>query len=223
MGWCTLVNGQTGKQLAGTNYRPAGAVSVGDVLAEVALIAWAATLLCVIALLAGLGLARVVSGRRTKDEGRKSSEGSRAGPLLRPSMSGVPSGPRTIVFRRVYSPELAGEAVPDELSLLAVSLLASAFSAEAGLSPCLLPLLLLFRLSVIYQPLPLNMTPTGWKTRRNALRPHSGQSFNGSAVIGCIFSNLLPHSLHSYSYMGILEFFLLLAVPCTCYSIRNRR
>ena len=67
MGWWTLVNGQPGKQLAGTNYRPAGAVSVGDVLAEVALIAWAATLLCVIALLAGLGLARVVSGRRTKD------------------------------------------------------------------------------------------------------------------------------------------------------------
>ena len=138
-------------------------------------------------------------------------------------MSGVPSGPRTIVLRRVYSFELAGVAVPDELSLLVLSLLASVFSAEAGLSPGLLPLLLLFRLSVIYQPLPLNITPTGWKTRRSALLPHSGQSFNGSEVIGCIFSNLLPHSLHSYSYMGIFRYFLLLAVPGTCYSIRNRR
>jgi hypothetical protein len=85
---------------------------------------------------------------------------------------------------RLYSLELAGELDPAELSLLVLSLLASALSAEADVSLLLLALFLLFRLSVIYQPLPLKITPTGWNTRRSALFPHTGHSFSGSAVIG---------------------------------------
>jgi hypothetical protein len=71
MAWWTLVNGQPGMQLSGANYPPAGTVSVGDVLAEIALVAWAATLLCVIALLTGIALAWLRSRRRTKDDGRE--------------------------------------------------------------------------------------------------------------------------------------------------------
>jgi hypothetical protein len=38
-----------------------------------------------------------------------------------------------------------------------------------------------FRLSVMYQPLPLKTTPTGWMTRWISA-PHSGQTVNGSSL-----------------------------------------
>ena len=62
-----------------------------------------------------------------------------------------------------------------------------------------------FRLSVMYQPLPLKMTPTGWNTRRTGPFPHTSHSVSGSAVKGCTLSKREPHDLHSYSYTGIFS------------------
>jgi hypothetical protein len=92
MAWWTLANGQPGQQLAGSSYRPAGVVSIGDMLAEIALVAWAATVLCVIALLAGLALAWVQDRRGAKDERRTQ-------PILDPSLSAVTAAPRASDFR----------------------------------------------------------------------------------------------------------------------------
>lgn len=84
-------------------------------------------------------------------------------------------------------------------------------SAEAGFESSLplldvLEPLLLFelRLSVMYQPLPLKITPTGCSTRRMGPCPQRAHSVSGSAVTGCIFSNRCPQFLHAYSYTGIL-------------------
>lgn len=55
------------------------------------------------------------------------------------------------------------------------------------------------RLSVMYQPLPLKITPTGWKMRWIGPLPQFTHSVSGSAVIGCIFSKRLAQFLHSYS------------------------
>ena len=52
----------------------------------------------------------------------------------------------------------------------------------------------LLRLSVMYQPLPLKITPTGWNTLRIGPYPQLTHSVSGSAVTGCIFSNRSPHS-----------------------------
>ncbi|MEO8286314.1 MAG: hypothetical protein ABI670_07730 [Chloroflexota bacterium] len=57
--WWTLENGQPGHQLNSVSYRPSGAVSLSDLAAEVALIAWAAALLGVLAWLASLLLSRL--------------------------------------------------------------------------------------------------------------------------------------------------------------------
>lgn len=55
------------------------------------------------------------------------------------------------------------------------------------------------RVSVMYHPLPLNITPTGWIIRRTFSSPQLGQILIGSAVIGCSFSKRLLQFLHSYS------------------------
>lgn len=57
--WWTLLNGHPGELLFSDSYRPAGLTSVGDILAELAMIAWAASFLCIVAYLAGLALARL--------------------------------------------------------------------------------------------------------------------------------------------------------------------
>ena len=54
--WWTLVNGHPGEELVGGSYRPSGTTTVGDILAELAMIAWSASLLCIIAYLVGFGL-----------------------------------------------------------------------------------------------------------------------------------------------------------------------
>ncbi len=81
------------------------------------------------------------------------------------------------------------------LSLLSSLLADEDLSASGALAD--------FLLSVIYQPLPLKITPTGWKMRRIGPCPQFMHSVMGSAVIGCTFSNRVPHDLHSYSYTGI--------------------
>ncbi len=77
--WWTLVDGQPGSQLAGANYRPSGWVSVGDVLAEVALVGWAASLMGLIALLVGrlVGMRNPEFGIRNNDEGRTATTNRR--------------------------------------------------------------------------------------------------------------------------------------------------
>jgi hypothetical protein len=49
-------------------------------------------------------------------------------------------------------------------------------STALGVDDVVLP-----RLSLMYQPLPLNTTPTGWKTRRTS-PPHSGQIEIGASA-----------------------------------------
>jgi hypothetical protein len=55
-----------------------------------------------------------------------------------------------------------------------------------------------FRLSVMYQPDPLNTIPAGNNTRRTAL-PHSGHSVTGGSENRCIRSKRLLQAEHSYS------------------------
>jgi 4-amino-4-deoxy-L-arabinose transferase-like glycosyltransferase len=62
--WWTLVNGHPGEELVGGSYRPSGTTTVGDILAELAMIAWSASLLCIIAYLAGFGLSRLSRRRQ---------------------------------------------------------------------------------------------------------------------------------------------------------------
>ena len=71
---------------------------------------------------------------------------------------------------------LLGSGLAAEALLGAASGLASGLAA--GSSPVTEALLDL-RLSVIYQPEPLNTMPTGWNTRRTALA-HDGQVRSGS-------------------------------------------
>jgi hypothetical protein len=63
--------------------------------------------------------------------------------------------------------------------------------------------LLDFRLSVMYQPEPLKITPTGWSTRLTGPPPQFRHSVSGSAVMDCIFSKRVWQFLHSYSYIGM--------------------
>ena len=54
--WWTLEDGKPGQQIASTSYRPSGLVSLGDLVAEVALVAWVAALLGVLAWVVGSAL-----------------------------------------------------------------------------------------------------------------------------------------------------------------------
>lgn len=62
-------------------------------------------------------------------------------------------------------------------------------------SPPLTVALPLFRLSVIYQPEPLNTMPTGWKTRRTAPE-QDGQVCSASSLKDWNCSNCAPHESH---------------------------
>jgi hypothetical protein len=55
-----------------------------------------------------------------------------------------------------------------------------------------------FRLSVMYQPEPLKIIPTGWMTRRQG-PPQLGQTCTGSSVTFWRRSNRFPQDPHSYS------------------------
>src|SRR4051812_37943559 len=66
------------------------------------------------------------------------------------------------------------------------------------------------RLSVMYHPEPLKITPTGCITRRIGPLPQLRHSVKGSAVIDCIFSKRVLQFLHSYSYIGIFPYSLFL-------------
>lgn len=54
------------------------------------------------------------------------------------------------------------------------------------------------RLSVMYQPEPLKITPTGCSTRRVS-PPQLGQTRIGSSLIDCNFSKRWRQARHSYS------------------------
>src|SRR5437899_43823 len=56
----------------------------------------------------------------------------------------------------------------------------------------------LLRLSVLYQPEPLKMIPTGWKSRR-VVPPQVGQTEIGSSTTRCRISKRVRQSVHSYS------------------------
>jgi hypothetical protein len=58
------------------------------------------------------------------------------------------------------------------------------------------------RLSVLYQPEPLKMTPAGYSTRRT-VAPHWRQSVIGASLKLWRTSNRCPHELQAYSYVGI--------------------
>ena len=63
--------------------------------------------------------------------------------------------------------------------------------------------LVLGRLSVTYQPEPLNTIPAGNRTLRTAL-PHSGHSETGASLNFWKRSNRCLQARHSYSYVGML-------------------
>jgi hypothetical protein len=89
------------------------------------------------------------------------------------------------VFDEVSEDADSGVGDDSDLALSAVavpdSTLESAFFDES-LDPLALAVVdeLALRLSLMYQPLPLNTTPTGWKTRRMGC-PQSGQIVSGSS------------------------------------------
>jgi hypothetical protein len=62
---------------------------------------------------------------------------------------------------------------------------------------------LLGRLSVLYQPDPLNTIPAGKSTLRTAL-PHSGHSVTAGSVNFWKRSNRVLQARHSYSYVGMV-------------------
>jgi hypothetical protein len=67
MAWLALQGGQPGEELDSTSYRPSGLVSAGDLVSEVALVAWVASLLGVLAWLGGLGIARLYESGAKRD------------------------------------------------------------------------------------------------------------------------------------------------------------
>jgi hypothetical protein len=118
-----------------------------------------------------------------------------------------------------------GERCRYELSLLAADAVAGAvFSLGFSLDSLLVLLALLLvvllalllvvllallpeslRLSLIYQPEPLNTIPTGWNTRRTEpLSPQIHVS-SGASLKLWKCSNCLPHLSQAYTYVGIAE------------------
>ena len=68
------------------------------------------------------------------------------------------------------------------------------------------------RLSVMYQPEPLKIMPTGCKTRRTGPPPQFSHTVSGSEVMDWSFSKRFWQFLHSYSYIGMKTSTLQLAL-----------
>ncbi len=110
---------------------------------------------------------------------------------------------------------------PPESELAVPAALDSALSfagASLGFGLPLFSLLpLSVRLSVTYQPLPLNITLAGWNTLRTAPL-HSGQFVTGGSLNRCCRSKLWLQSSHAYSYNGIEDTYLRSQVLRSSYS-----
>lgn len=77
------------------------------------------------------------------------------------------------------------------------------------------------RLSVLYHPVPLKMTPAGYRTRRT-VAPHWGQSVIGASLNAWRTSNRCPHELQAYSYVGMARAAFLSSTDEDLYRIKHR-